>query len=111
MPKFPKVPDEYIIKLNDLGLSLESIGRQFGYHPSTIKHRLTKLGIEAADTRRTFAEKIYKRLTPNEREWLSDTLHLGQPIDAFIASLIKQEYVKRLPKCPTNDQPKASNPD
>ena len=104
MGRRKRVPDEHIIRLNDLGLSMETIGKHLRMHETTIKYRLTQLGIEPSDTRRAFAERIYNRLTEAQREWLSDTLHLGQPIDAFLVQLIVEKYNKR------NDKPVSRNP-
>ena len=95
MPRKARVPDEHIIRLNDLGLSLEQIGNMLNYHPTTIKVRLMQLGINSADTRRTFMAKIYQRLSVAQREWLSDQLHLGQPIDAWLTGLIIEKYNQR----------------
>ena len=105
MPKYPKVPDEHIIRLNGLGLSLERVGELLGYHASTVKHRLEAVGIPAFDTRRSFGEKLYERLTPLQREWLSNQLYLGQPLDAYITSLITNEYFRSI-----NSKKKVSDP-
>ena len=95
MARTSRVPDETIIKLNDLGLSLQRIGEMTGYHLSTVHLRLKQLGVENVDTRRAFMDDVYKELTPAQREWLHDTLHMGQPISAFIKQLIVKEYTVR----------------
>ena len=92
------IPDEHIIKLNDLGLAMETIGKMVGLHTTTVKFRLANHGILPSDTRRAFMERVYNRLTVHQREWLSDQLHLGQPIDAFITQLIVEKYNKRRDK-------------
>lgn len=90
-----RVADEILIKLNSLGLSLKRIGQLTGYHFSTIKVRLSELGIDPTDTRRAFMDDIYQKLTPAQRDWLSDELNMGQPISAFIRMLIVDKYNNR----------------
>lgn len=95
MGRRARVPDEHIIRLNDLGLSLEQIGDMLGYHYTTVKSRLVKLGLASADTRHAFMAKIYKRLTEPQRAWLSDQLMMGQPIDVWLSHLIIEKYNTR----------------
>ena len=90
-----RVPDETIIKLNDMGLSLKRIGEETGYHFTTVKLRLTELGIKPSDTRRAFMDDIYGKLTAQQRAWLSEELNLGQPISAFVRMLIVKEFNNR----------------
>lgn len=90
-----KVPDETIVKLNDLGLSLKRIGELTGYHHSTVKLRLTEIGVEPTDTRRSFMDKVYGQLTIAQREWLAQEINLGQPISAYIRMLIVEKYNNR----------------
>lgn len=90
-----KVPDDILIKLNDLGLSLKRIGELTGYHHSTVKLRLKELGVEPVDTRRAFMDRIYGQLTIPQREWLAEEINLGQPISAFIRMLIVEKYNNR----------------
>lgn len=90
-----RVEDSVLIKLNDLGLSLKRIGELTGYSHSTVKLRLSELGVEPTDTRRAFMDNIYEKLTPAQRNWLADELNLGQPISAFIRMLIVEKYNNR----------------
>lgn len=91
----PRVPIETIIKLNDLGLSLKRIGQIVGYHYTTVRLRLEEAGVQPVDTRRAFMDEIYDTLTPHQREWLIQELHLGQPISAFIRLLIVDKFNQR----------------
>lgn len=95
MSRQQRVDDETIIKLNDLGLGLKTIASITGYHFTTVKLRLDQLGIKCADIRRSFMEEIYQDLTPEQRDWLSEELQLGQSIKAFIRILIVQAYRNR----------------
>ena len=110
MPRKPRVPDEHIIRLNDLGLSLEQIGNMLNYHPTTVNARLHKLGLTSADTRHAFMARIYNRLTEGQRAWLSDQLHLGQPIDAWLSTLIVEKYNQRHVKKPQLGEPQKTVP-
>lgn len=91
----PRVGDEIIIKLNDLGLSLKSIGKITGYHWTTVKLRLAENGLKPSDTRRSFMEDIYEKLTPEQRDWLYLELNPGQPISAYIRMLIVSAFNNR----------------
>lgn len=84
-----KVTDEELIRLNNLGLSLKTIGKEVGVHPSTVKLRLDGLGIPAADTRRSFMEDIYATLGESQREWLSQQLNGSLSIKDLVTRLIK----------------------
>lgn len=90
-----RVPDETLIKLNDLGLSLKRIGEITGYHFTTIHVRFRELGIIPTDTRRAFMDEVYQKLTPAQREWLAEEINLGQPIGSFIRMLIIEKYNNR----------------
>ena len=96
--KGARVSDEAIIKLNDLGLSLTRIGEITGYHFSTVKLRLDEAGIKPVDTRRSFMDDIYKKLTPAQRQWLSEELNQGQSISAFLRMIIVEKYNNRTRK-------------
>ncbi len=90
-----RVPDETLIQLNDLGLSLKRIGELTGYHHTTVKARLTELGIEPTDTRRSFMDRIYGQLTTAQREWLANELNPGQSISSYMRMLIVEKYNNR----------------
>ena len=69
-----KASDEDVIRLNSVGLSLSTVAKIIGCHPTTVTLRLKSLGVEPADTRRTFMEDVFVRLTLTEQEWLADYL-------------------------------------
>jgi IS30 family transposase len=90
-----KATDQDIIRLNSLGLSLRAIGEELGCHPSTVKIRLDNLGVPPADTRRSFTQDIYERLTPEQRKWLADKLGPHISIKDYITNLIQSSYVNQ----------------
>lgn len=82
-----------IIRLNNVGLSLLTISQIIGCHPSTITHRLRKLGITAMDTRKAFMENVIAELTEDEQQWLVEILDERQlNIKELIVKLIKHKY-------------------
>ena len=83
-----KATDADIIRLNSVGLSLATIARVLGCHPSTVTIRLTSLKINPADTRRSFMEDVFTRLSPDEQEWLADQLSPEVSIKDFVVKLI-----------------------
>lgn len=83
-----KATDADIIRLNSVGLSLATIARVLGCHPSTVTIRLTSLKINPADTRRSFMEDVFTRLSPDEQEWLADQLSSEVSIKDFVVKLI-----------------------
>lgn len=89
-----KVTDEELIKLNNLGLSLKTIGSMVGCHPTTVKIRLNDLGVEVTDTRRAFMEDIYNGLTPSAQEWLIKQLEGTSNIKDLVAHFIMGAYLK-----------------
>jgi hypothetical protein len=88
-----KATDEDLIRLNSLGLSLATIGETLGCHPTTVTLRLKELGVEPADTRRSFMEGVVKSLSLKQQEWLADQLGPHFPIQAFITNLLVERYV------------------
>lgn len=85
--------DNTIIRLNNIGLGLTTIAQILGCHPSTITHRLKKLGIEAMDTRRAFMEDVITQLTEDQQQWLLETLDAEQvTIKEYITKLIAQKF-------------------
>ena len=89
-----KATDADIIRLNSVGLSLATIAKVLGCHPSTITIRLTSLKVPPADTRRAFMEDVFTSLTPEEQEWLADQLSADVSIKDFIKKLIKEASTK-----------------
>lgn len=69
-----KASDADLIRLNSVGLSLCTVAKLVGCHPTTVTLRLRALGVEPADTRRTFMEDVFVRLNPSQQEWLADHL-------------------------------------
>lgn len=85
--------DFNIIRLNNVGLSLFTISQIIGCHPSTITHRLKKLGIQAMDTRKAFMEDVIAELTEVEQQWLVEVLEKNElNIKEFIIELIKDRH-------------------
>lgn len=91
-PVKPKVSNRDIMKLNNLGLSQSSIGEILGCHTTTITHRLTKMGIQPCDTRRSFAEDLLHTLTNEQQHWLSAQLSTNFTIKEFVQRLLVTEY-------------------
>lgn len=89
-----KATDADIIRLNSVGLSLATIAKVLGCHPSTITIRLTSLKVPPADTRRAFMEDVFTSLTPEEQEWLADQLSANVSIKDFVKRLIKEASAK-----------------
>ena len=110
-----KASDEDIIRMNSVGLSLGTIAKIFDCHPSTVTARLKSLGIEPADTRRTFMEDIVVSLTDEQQAWLVDQLGPALTIKDFVRSLIIKEHTlkSRLaqiqPNQGSNNVPQPSN--
>lgn len=87
-----KANDNDIIRLNSVGLSLATIAKVLGCHPTTVTIRLKSLGVEPSDTRRTFMEDVFITLTNPQQEWLADELQKGCTIKQFVKLLIKKAY-------------------
>jgi hypothetical protein len=88
-----KASDEDIIRLNSVGLSLTTISNELKCHPTTVTLRLKALGIEPADTRRSFMEHIYQSLTPAQQTWLVKQLGPHFSISDFLKNLLVERYV------------------
>jgi hypothetical protein len=92
-------------KLNWVGLGLAAIGERLGCHEATVSVKLKALGEKINDTRRSFMETVFTKLTREQQDWLCDYLYSKQiPIQDFIAQLIQQAYEvapkEELPKPP-----------
>src|SRR5690348_3521128 len=83
-----KASDADIIRLNSLGLSLATIGDILKCHPTTITHRLRELKVQPADTRRSFMEDVYKSLSEDQLEWISNQLGPHLSIKDFIKNVL-----------------------
>lgn len=92
-----KASDADIIRLNSLGFSLGSIAQELGTHPTTITLRLKSLGIEPADTRRTFMEGVLNSLAPSQLQWLAEQLGPHTSIKDYVKNLLVSEYVAQNP--------------
>ncbi len=88
-----KVSDEDIVRLNSLGLSLRTISEIHNCHQTTITLRLRQLGIEPADTRRSFMEDIVRTMTPAQQEWLVEQLGPQFSIKDYIRNLLSEQYM------------------
>jgi hypothetical protein len=88
-----KASNADIIRLNSVGLSLTTIGKQLNCNPTTITQRLEALGIPPADTRRAFMENIYDSLTNDQQEWLADQLGPTISIKDYVKKLLVEKYL------------------
>lgn len=87
-----KATDSDIIRLNGVGLSLGKVAQLLGCHPTTITLRLKDLGVEPADTRRAFMEKIYLSLSKPQQEWLEAQAGLHANVQDYIKTLLLKEF-------------------
>lgn len=92
-----KATDEDIIRLNSVGLSLSQIGKELGCHPTTITLRLKQLGIEPADTRRTFMNDIYRTLSPVQQKWLEEQVGPHVSIQDLITNVLVRAFFAHTP--------------
>jgi hypothetical protein len=90
-----KASDEDIIKLNSVGLSLNTIANELGCHPTTVTLRLKALGVEPADTRRSFMEDIYNSLPPAQQKWLIAQLGPHFSIRDFVKNLLVERFLSQ----------------
>ena len=91
-----KASDSDILRMNYVGLSLGTIAKTLGIHPTTVTLRLQNLGVYPADTRRTFMENVLKPMPEDVAEWLADQLGPTYQIREFVRDLLKQAYDNRL---------------
>lgn len=87
-----KATDADILRLNTVGLSLATIARALGCHPTTITLRLKALKIPPADTRRAFMEDVFLSLTEPQQEWFADQVEAAPSLRDYITQLITAEY-------------------
>lgn len=95
MPYKRKADDDRILALNSIGMSLNGIGDRLGVHHTTVRYRLKVLGVEPADTRRSFMEDVYQSLSPEQQEWLISRLGPGYSIKDFVRALLVRDYAHR----------------
>lgn len=93
-----KATDGDIVRLNSVGLSLATIARLLGCHPTTVTLRLKSLGVEPSDTRRTFMEDVFVQLDTDQQEWLADLLETKNiSIKTYVRRLLVEAHKKRIP--------------
>lgn len=91
-----KASDYDIIRLNSVGLSLATIARLLGCHPTTVTLRLRSLNIPPADTRRTFMEDVFCTLTHEEQEWLANTMEGAMSLKELVRHLLAKAHSEHL---------------
>ena len=89
-----KATDADIIRLNSVGLSLATIAKLLGCHPTTITMRLRQLKIAPADTRRTFMEDVFVDLSTAQQDWLADQLGPHISIKDYVRNLLVKDFLK-----------------
>ena len=94
-PSTRKCSDADVVKMNAVGLSLATIGKELGVHGTTVKNRLDSLGIDPADTRRSFMGDIWRGMTQDQKDWLMDEAGPNINIKDYIKNLIVSEFMKR----------------
>lgn len=88
-----RVKDSDIIRLNYVGLSLKTIGELLGCHYATVINRMKVMNLDPVDTRRGFMEDIFKDLSADQQDWLSNYLYNNQiPIKSFLSFLIQKAH-------------------
>lgn len=93
-----KATDGDIVRLNSVGLSLATIAKLLGCHPTTVTLRLKSLGVEPSDTRRTFMEDVFVQLDTDQQEWLADLLETKNiSIKTYVRRLLVEAHKKRIP--------------
>lgn len=90
-----KAHDEDIIRMNSIGLSLATIAKTLGVHPTTVTLRLRSLNIEPADTRRTFMENVLSPMSTSVADWLADQLGPKYEIRQYVRDLLQEAYDNR----------------
>lgn len=90
-----KATDEDIIKMNAVGLSLATIAKTLGIHPTTVTLRLRSLNIEPADTRRTFMENVLTPLPTHVVDWLAEQVGPQYEIRSYVRDLLMEAYSNR----------------
>jgi hypothetical protein len=90
-----KASDADIIKLNSVGLSLNTIADTLEVHPTTITLRLKALNIDPADTRRSFMEDIYTSLSKPQQKWLISQLGPHISIKDFIKNMLVERFISQ----------------
>ena len=90
-----KASDSDILRMNYVGLSLGTIAKILGIHPTTVTLRLRNLGVNPADTRRTFMENVLCLMSEDVQEWLADQLGHNYQIREYVRDLLQKAYDNR----------------
>lgn len=90
-----KATDYEIIRLNSVGLSLKTVASILNCHPTTVTLRLKSLGVDPADTRRSFMEDVLLTLPEIQQDWLADQLDANTSIKDFVRQLLVEAYNSR----------------
>ncbi len=90
-----RASDDDIIKMNAVGLSLATIAKTLGIHPTTVTLRLRSLNIEPADTRRTFMENVLRPLPTHVADWLAEQVGPQYEIRSYVRDLLMEAYNNR----------------
>lgn len=90
-----KARDPDLVRLNSVGLSLATIAKIIGCHPTTVTQRLHAMNVQPADTRHSFMEAVFKSLPPEQMEWVADQLNDQFSIRDFVRNLLNEAYNNR----------------
>lgn len=90
-----KASDEDILRMNYVGMSLGTIAKTLGVHPTTVTLRLQSLNVNPADTRRTFMENVLTPLPTSVSDWLADQLGPTYQVREFVRDLLVQAFNNR----------------
>jgi hypothetical protein len=107
-----KSSDEEILRLNSIGLSLQTISTILGCHPTSITLRLKTLKVPPADTRRAFMEDIFSSLPEGSRDVVADLLSddPSKNIKGYVRDLmLKDIEARQAPKVPNSSQATPTN--
>lgn len=87
-----KATDVEILRDNSIGISLATIAKKHGCHPTGITIRLKALNVPPTDTRRAFMEDVVMGLPLEVREWLADLMMDGGNIKDFVRDMLQYIY-------------------
>lgn len=97
-----KGSDAEILRLNSVGLSLITMGRLLGCHPSSLSQRLKALDVDPVDTRRSFMEDVFVSLPEEYQEKLADLLlaegpepDRPKPIKDYVRELLVRDVAAK----------------
>lgn len=87
-----KTDDNSIIRLNSIGLSLNTIGEILDVHPTTVSNRLKVLNIEPTYKTHAFMEEVLADLPQEVSDWLLTKCSRIHPIREFVSELLLAKY-------------------